>query len=291
MSSTEFPNPTPLIDAPTLFAQLQDPALRILDTTVQMAGKPGGGYSIASGRDAYRAAHLPGAGFIDVLESLSDTGHRLRFMMPTEEQFVREMSAVGVGPDSRVVLYNSGPSWWATRVWFMLREFGFDRAQVLDGGLEAWRHAGLPLSDAACAYPRAQFVPGPRRTVFVGKEAVLNAVRRRDSHLVNALSPDVFRGETVNYGRPGRIRGSVNVFARDLLDADTQRFRPAPVLRDRLASAGVLDGKPVIHYCGGGISATTDAFAMLLLGHDNVSIYDASMTEWGPDESLPMESG
>jgi thiosulfate/3-mercaptopyruvate sulfurtransferase len=279
----------PLLDTGELQRLLDEPGLRVFDTTVHLTPRPGGGYAIESGRAQYDAGHIPGAGFIDVGTELSDPQHALRFMLPPPALFAQRMSAWGVGPGTRVVLYNSGPTWWATRVWFMLREYGFDAAQVLDGGLDKWRLEGRPLDTAPCRYPPAQFVAGAPRGLFVGKEAVLAAVQRRDRHLVNALSPEVFSGRVVGYGRPGRIAGSVNVVAKDLLDPATQAFLPPAQLRERLAAAGLLDGRGVIAYCGGGISATTDAFALHLLGHRDVAIYDASMNEWGPDASLPME--
>jgi thiosulfate/3-mercaptopyruvate sulfurtransferase len=291
MTAADFPNPAPLIDVVELYQRLDEPGLRIFDTTVQMAAKPGGGYVVESGRAAWDRGHIRGAGFLDLLEEFADRSHRLRFMMPPETQLVERLGARGIAADNDVVLYNAGPTWWATRFWFMLREVGFDRARVLDGGLDAWVAAGRPLSQEPCGYAPTTFSPGVRRRVFVGRDRVLQAVQRRDEHLVNALSPEVFRGEVVNYGRPGRIASSVNVVARDLLDPVTQRFLPAADLRRQLSAAGVLDGRPVIHYCGGGISASTDAFAMILLGYPGVTIYDASMTEWGPDASLPMESG
>lgn len=278
-----------LITTQGLQALLDKPQLRLFDTTVHLRGKPGGGYEIANGRDDYQAAHIPGAGFIDVWQELSDPDHALRFMLPPEPLFVERMGGYGVGPDSRVVLYNAGPTWWATRVWFMLREYGFDAVQVLDGGLDKWKREGLALNNAPCTYPPARFRAGTRRRVFVDKSAVLQAVIQHDRHVVNALSPAVFSGRVVGYGRPGRIAGSVNVPAADLLDPSTQAFLPESELRQRLGAQGLLDGRGVIAYCGGGISATTDAFALHLLGEESVQIYDASMNEWGPDPSLPME--
>ena len=288
--TSDHPAPlSPLIGTQALQDLLGNPDLRIFDTTVHLRPKAGGGYEVASGRPDYEAAHLPGAGFIDVWQELSDPDHALRFMLPPEALFAERMGAWGVGPGTRVVLYNAGPTWWATRVWFMLREFGFDTVQVLDGGLDKWKLEGRPLSTGPCAYPGTRFVPGARHEVFVGKDAVLGAVQRRDRHLVHALSPALFSGRVVGYGRPGRIAGSVNVPAVELLDPATQAFLPLPALRQRFEAQGLLDGRGAIAYCGGGISATTDAFALHLLGERDVRIYDASMNEWGPDASLPME--
>lgn len=289
MTDSPPPSPSPLITTEELERIIGRPELRVFDVTVHLTPRVGGGYVVESGRAQYEAGHVPGAGFIDVGAELSDPHHALRYMLPPAGLFAERMSAFGVGAQTRVVLYNSGPTWWATRVWFMLREFGFDAAQVLDGGLDKWRLEGRPLDTAPCRYPPAHFVTGTRRGLFVDKEIVLEAVERRDRHLVNALSPEVFSGRVAGYGRPGRIAGSVNLFAKDLLDPVTQAFLPPTLLRERLAARGLLDGRGVITYCGGGISATTDAFALHLLGHRDVAIYDASMNEWGPDDTLPME--
>ena len=290
MDDKPYPNPAPLISTAELAARLDDLRLRLFDTTVHLGTRPGGGYSIESGRADYERGHVPGAGFIDMLSELSDTTSKLPFMLPSEAAVADCMGRHGVGPGTEVVLYNAGPTWWATRAWFVLREHGFDAARVLDGGLDKWRAERRPLSEEPSHYTPATFVPGPRRRIFVDKGEVLRAVRTGDRHIVNALSPDVFSGKAGNHGRPGRIATSVNVFARDLLDPQTQEFLPATALEARLRRAGILDGRPAIHYCGGGISATTDAFAMTLLGHDDVTIYDASMAEWGRDASLPMEA-
>ena len=79
--------------------------------------------------------------------------------------------------------------------------------------------------------------------------------------------------------------------AGSLLDADTRAFVPPEAARDRFDAAGVDGSRGVIAYCGGGISATVDLFLLHQLGHDALSLYDASMGEWAKDESLPIERG
>lgn len=278
-----------LITPAELEPRLADPALRLFDTTVLMTPRPGG-YDVRSGRAEYEQAHIPGAAFMDLLTELSDTTHRLRFMLPPEEQFSAAAGRLGIGSGTEVVLYNSGPSWWSTRAYFMLRAFGFDAVQVLDGGLDRWRREDRPLESGVRCYPPAQFEVARRRPIFVDRDAVLQAVQTGDRLLMHALAPAVFRGEIAPYGRPGRIPGSVNLFAADLLCGEDRVFLSPPELRARFAAAGALGERPTIVYCGGGISATTNAFALLMLGRDDVQIYDASMSEWGTDPSLPMES-
>ncbi|MCB1622942.1 MAG: sulfurtransferase, partial [Pseudomonadales bacterium] len=268
-----------LMSATQLQQRLEDPSLRLFDTTVDMRIKPEGGYQIASGRALYAAGHIPGAAFLDLFADFSADTPPLVFTLPDAAAFAQAAGAAGIGAGTTVVLYNAGPTWWATRMWFMLREFGFDHAHVLDGGLDGWRADGRPLETGQRAYPAAEFPAGRRRKVFVNKLDVKAAVDQRTSVLVNALSPEVFAGKAGSYQRPGRIPGSCNVFAINLLDPTTKRFLPQPELHAQLATAGLLADRPVIAYCGGGISATTDAFALHLLGRDDVQIYDGSLSE------------
>ena len=95
----------------------------------------------------------------------------------------------------------------------------------------------------------------------------------------------------VAYGRPGRIAGSVNVVARELVDPQTHAYLPADVLRAKFQAVGALDAKRVVTYCGGGIAASSDAFILTLLGRDDVAVYDASLSEWANDPAMPMERG
>jgi thiosulfate/3-mercaptopyruvate sulfurtransferase len=127
--------------------------------------------------------------------------------------------------------------------------------------------------------------------MIVGQDEVLAAIDDPGTLILNALSPELHSGERVNYGRPGHIKGSVNVPARGLLEDETFAFKPAADLVAAFAPTGAMEADKVVNYCGGGISATTDLFALALLGHKGVQLYDASMTEWGRDESLPMETG
>ena len=88
-----------------------------------------------------------------------------------------------------------------------------------------------------------------------------------------------------------RIPGSVNVPWGGLIDPDTNRFRPAAEIADQLQAAGVADAPSVIAYCGGGISATVDLFALSLIGRDDARLYDGSLTEWTARPELPVETG
>jgi len=278
-----------LVPGAWLEKQLAAPELRILDCTVSRAVLPQGAHGYRSGRAAWAEGHIPGSGHVDLLEELSDLSSGLPFMLPPAEQFSEVMSHHGIGDGSRVVLYDSFMNIWATRVWWMLRAFGFDEAAVLDGGWQAWSADGRPSStDPEPNHTSVSFVARPRLGLFVGKEEVLAAIDQRQVCIVDALLPEVYRGHRQDYPRAGHIPGARNVPFMELVDPATHRFLPEDRLRATVSDVLAADPQRVITYCGGAIAASSDAFVLSLLGVENVAIYDGSMSEWAADPSLPL---
>ena len=284
-------DPEYLVQTDWLAEHLDDPSLRVLECTTILHPMPDGGYRAESGRATWAAGHIPRSGFADLTGELSDSTSSLRFMMPPAEQLAAAMGKLGVGDGTRVVLYDRAVNMWAARVWWMLRAVGFDNAAILNGGWRKWTLEGRPVSTEPCRYPPAKLVARPRPQLFADKSAVLAGVGDTATCILNALTEEQHRGTGgVHYGRPGRIAGSANVAARSLVDS-THAYLPLDELRKRFADAGVLASGRVITYCGGGIAASSDAFVLAMLGHDNVAVYDASLSEWARDPSLPMETG
>jgi thiosulfate/3-mercaptopyruvate sulfurtransferase len=286
--------PASLIDARSLSEELGDPALRVLDATVNLVRPPQGGpYVVQSGHDAYLAGHIPGAAFADVSGEMSDPASPYPFAVPSPERFAAAAGRLGIGAGTRVVTYSQHSPMWATRLWWLLRYFGFDDVGVLDGGLAAWSAAGLELQAGERVYAPATFDSRPRVELLADIDEVRGvAGGERSACLVNALAPEVFRGEgPSSYARPGRIPGSVSAYWGELLDPASGRFLEPERLRAKLTRSGVLDAGEVIAYCGGGISATVDLFALSLLDRQDARLYDGSLTEWTAHPELPVELG
>ena len=290
MTNDRFESPY-LIRAEDLAAELDDPALRLYDCTTRLVPDPEKYMRAESCAEAYAAAHIPGAAYIDLQGRLSDTTQPWRFMMPAPGDLARRYVDLGIGPGARVVVYDTNGMMWSTRIWWMLRALGFDDVRVLDGGLKNWKAEGRALSDESASYPPADpIVPTPRPGMFCDQGAVLAFMDEKPGALLNALTTEQHAGGGIHYGRPGRISGSVNVPARGLTDPDTGLLKPAGELRRMFADAGVDPAKPVLCYCGGGIAATLDSFVLTLMGAEKVSVYDASLSEWAQNPDLPMET-
>lgn len=287
-----FPNPSPLVQPEALARELGDPRLRLFDCTTFLTPKAdNAGLEVASGRAGYEECHIPGAAFLDLAEDLSDRSSPYRFSVPAPAAFAAAAGRLGIGDDTRVVLYDRTYGAWGARVWWMLRGYGFDEARVLDGGLTHWQKKGLAVESGRRSYPAATLTVRPRPGYFVAKEEVRAALGGRVG-IVNALLPEQHRGTGgVHYGRPGRIPGSCNIPSRGIVDAETQALLAPDELARRFANAGLLDGKRVIAYCGGGIAASLTALALTALGARDVGVYMSSMQEWAGDASCPMDVG
>ncbi len=112
-----------LVETDWLAAHLDDPSVRVLDSTIAMAKQPDGSWQDVSGRGAFDEGHIPGAQFVDLMTELKDTASPYGYMLPAAEQFAEKMAALGIGNDTQVVIYISAVPWWVTRLWWMFRVF------------------------------------------------------------------------------------------------------------------------------------------------------------------------
>ncbi|HET8624557.1 MAG TPA: 3-mercaptopyruvate sulfurtransferase [Gemmatimonadales bacterium] len=253
-------------------------------------------YLPTSGRDAageFRRGHIPGAVFFDLDASSDDTTH-LPHMLPPAPRFAERMSELGLSDDDTIVVYDgSGVNLSAPRVWWTFRVFGHRRVAVLDGGLVKWAAEERPLETGTVSRPRGRFsarldgravreLADMLANLHSGREQVVDA---RSAGRFAATEPEFRPGV-----RGGHIPGSRSLPFSDLVASDGTMLPPAE-LRRRFVAAGVDLDRPIVTTCGSGTTACSLAFALHLLGHDRVAVYDGSWTEWGGRRDTPIETG
>ena len=162
---------------------------------------------------------------------------------------------------------------------------------VLNGGWKKWIAEGHGTTNDTSTYPRGNVKPRPRPDLMVTKQQVLASLHNEKICILNALAPEVFNGKMQLFPRAGRIPGSKNVYAQALVDPETNAFIDVDKIKALFKGVGALQSEQVITYCGGGIAASGDALALVLIGVDNVSVYDGSMSEWTADPDMPLETG
>ncbi|GAA3530250.1 thiosulfate sulfurtransferase [Aeromicrobium flavum] len=269
-----------LVDARWVADHLDDPSIRLVDATVHLTFDADGAHT-ESGRETYRQAHLPGAVFADQLTDLTVHGGEAPFEATSSQELARVIGGLGIGDEHTVVAYDTVNGIWATRLWWQFAFEGHDDVVVLDGGLKAWRDAGLPVESGDVQHEPASFTAERHLERSVGTTDVEAATRDSGVLLINALDRESFAS--------GRIPGSVNVPFPELVD-EQGRLKSLDELRPLFESVGALDPKVApVTYCGGGIAATAVAFALKGLGRDDVAVYDGSLNAWTADPDRPIE--
>jgi len=283
---------TSIVTPEWLSAHLSDPTIKILDCTTYMLAQPIGPSKIESGRTQYLKGHIPSAQHVCMEQDFSEPGARFSFTAPSPNTFNRLMQRLGIKRDDHVVLYGHQQLSVVTRIWFVLHAMGHQKISILNGGLALWVKSGMALSTEQPTVKASDYKAEPKVERVAGITEVTEAITDPQKVLLNALKKEQFLGTGgSHYGRPGRIPNSVSWPATDLYDTQTGEFKPLEELTARLKQLDLQPGQQVIHYCGGGIAATTTAFVLDTLGFTNWSVYDNSMNEWANTPDMPVQTG
>ena len=280
---------TTLVDVPALAARLGDARLRLLDARAVLTDPQ-------AGAAAFAASHLPGAVHADLDRDLSDHGvqGQGRHPLPRADAFARRVGQWGIGPQHQVVVYDAGDgSMAAARAWWLLRLLGHERVAVLDGGLAAWRAAGLPeTADAAAPEPLPPYpAAGFDATRIATAAEVLQRLGEPPGWLLDARGAERFRGEVEPIDPvAGHVPGALNrPFTANLRQG---RFRPAAELRAELEP--LLHGRApreAVLMCGSGVTACHLLLAFEHAGLGGARVYPGSWSGWIADPSRPVARG
>lgn len=263
-----------LIEADELLTKLDNANLRIYDASILFFRKE----TDPTTHENYLQGHLPNAAFFDHM-AFSDATQKYMYMVLPEAQLAEQIGKIGIANNNEVVLYTTGWLPSATRAWWVLRYAGHNNVRVLNGGLEAWQKAGGEVVQGEYHYAPAQFTSQLRPNMFASKDDVLAAMGNGQICTVNTLNVESYE--------KGHIAGSSLLPSLNLMHGTTA-FASNEEMAEQLKEEASYER--VITYCGGGVGATVNAMAHLVVGNPNVSVYDGSMHEWG-GEALPMEQG
>ncbi|EIK51458.1 rhodanese domain-containing protein [Stutzerimonas stutzeri TS44] len=274
-----------LISAQQLAERLQQPRLRILDCRFALEDP-------AYGRRSHAQSHIPGAQFADLEQDLSGPvikGVTGRHPLPATTELVARLRSWGIDDDSQIVLYDDGPGAFAARAWWLLAWLGKrDDVFVLDGGFKAWSAANLPLDTRPVVTRSGNFSGTPDDDLIIEAQQLLAELTTLDQPLLDARALPRFNGEVEPIDPvAGHIPGAICAPFTDNLAADGRFLSPAQ-LRERFAELLQGQSDEVIAYCGSGVTACHNLFALSLAGYPLGRLYPGSWSEWITDSARPL---
>lgn len=268
---------TTLIGAADLAALATD-EVRIFDCRFDLT-------DTQAGVGRFRDQHIPGATYLHLDDDLSAKavpGETGRHPLPDSAGFRALLRGHGVSKNTQVVAYDDAGGMFAARLWWLVRWAGHPAVAVLDGGYPAWLER--EGSHAARASVGAPPVPPP-----VSMQQVREHVDTGTWTLLDARASDRFRGENETIDPvAGHIAGALNAPFQDNLGDDGRFLDPAALKRRFESLLADEGGKPVVCYCGSGVTAAHNILAMVHAGMPEPALYPGSWSEWIIDPGNPV---
>lgn len=247
----------------------------------------------SQGETHFNQSRIPGARYAHLDRHLSSPvveGVTGRHPLPDANNLEAQFRQWGINNDTQIIAYDDKSGAIASRFWWLSRWLGHEACAVLDGGFNAWKNAGLTLeTEQPSESSTGAFQRSEPLMLVIEKHQVL----KNSFCLLDAREPERYRGEHEPIDPvAGHIPGALNApFMENLnedgtfLSIDELQKRFDPILLQS-------EHRPLVHYCGSGVTAAHNMLAMTHAQRDPGAMYAGSFSEWVSvsDEQFPVAS-
>lgn len=277
---------TPLVSAAWLQDRINDPNVRIIDVRWYLTEPQ-------RGRQEYQQSHIPRAIFVDLDTDLaaprgSGPG---RHPLPKPEDFQAVLQRASISNTTHVIAYDSSGGAAAARFWWLLRYVGHTKISLLDGGWQAWQAANYPTTEEVYRPMPSKFTLNINTEMVIDADTVEQLRQQTGTLLLDARATERYEGKVEPMdAKAGHIPGARSAPFAGNLQADSS-FKQADELRHRFDNLGLAEAEQVVCYCGSGVTAAHNLFALHLLGYNDAVLYEGSWSDWSSDPARPVATG
>ena len=269
----------PLLTPAQVKALATDPVVRLID--VREAS-------------AYAMQHLPGA--LSAPYGRWRTSDANLGLPPTPAELTQLVQELGLTPDTHAILVYTGIDatdfGGAARAYWTLKSLGARQLSILNGGLNAWRAAGLPISNQAAHAPRSSWQPQFNPQWLATRAEVRQLLGSGKAVLVDSRPAPFFQGRIANDAAKARgtLPGAINIDSDLYFELGSAVLLDKASLQTEADAAHAAPGQEVVTFCNAGHWSATDWFVRSeILGEKNVKLYPGSVIDWSQaPEPLPM---
>ncbi|MCS1351845.1 sulfurtransferase [Mechercharimyces sp. CAU 1602] len=269
-----------IISPQTLYQNLDHPDWVIVDCRFDLEEE-------TEGEREYKQAHIPRAIYMNLERDLSGMEGKVggRHPLPDLSTFTQLLGECGINHEKHVVIYDNHGGMFAVRLWWMLSYVGHEEVSLLDEGYEGWCQKGYPITEEEPYYEPTTFVPTLQDHMLVERKEVEESIGNQP--IIDARAPERFRGEEESLDpRAGHIPGAINHFWKNNLE-EGQRWKCEEQLQSEYSYLSSMS-EPIV-YCGSGVTACANIFAMKRAGIEGARLYVGSWSEWSRNDTLPVE--
>lgn len=235
----------------------------------------------------YQQSHLKGALFVDVNTQLADIKEDVslggRHPLPTEEQFSKTLTDLGITPETWVVVYDdkNGAN-AAARFWWMLRSIGHDKVQVLSGGIQAAIQAGFPTHSAVEVANQVESYPVQHwQWPTIDLQGMDEMIQKEHFVVIDVRESARFKGETEPIDLvAGHIPGATNIPFTANLDAEGFFLSPEALKTKYQKAFENTPAENRVVHCGSGVTACHTLLALAVADLPLPKLYVGSWSEW-----------
>ncbi|MYB35337.1 MAG: sulfurtransferase [Gammaproteobacteria bacterium] len=231
---------------------------------------------------------IPGAIRLGYGQLTRKIGHA-EGMLPDHKALTALISDLGIDADTRVVAYDENSGIRATRLLWTLLTCSHHNVALLDGGIEAWKAARLPVQSTPANPTPKPYSCTIDESTAAGMDYVMDSLHNSDRCILDVRSREEYAGIDIRAKRGGHIPSAHHYEWKNVLDTRKQLRNPDK-LRSELLEAGVDPSLEIVPYCQSNRRSAHMFHILKWLGYPRVRAYQGSWSEWGNSASTPIET-